>query len=190
VSEADITRTEEALKRRALAASPAYKAAAQTDALKQATDRAARFAAERSTDLSAALDAYTHALRKQPAPAGPPPERYLALLARVPVPPLVVREFAAPRPAPAALPDADATDTVLWQPVIVLPADGKAALTFNLGAAPGGYRVLVAGHTADGRLGATSGVIPIVKPQTVTPGVPAGSVPRGVPVAPGPRQGP
>ena len=43
-------------------------------------------------------------------------------------------------------------DTILWQPVIVLPADGKARVAFHLGNARGGYEVVVAGHTLDGRL--------------------------------------
>lgn len=73
-------------------------------------------------------------------------------------PPFVVREYAAPRPASNDTQDAD---TVLWQPVIVLPADGKTTLRFHLGNAPGGYQVIVAGHTADGRFGSIRTVLPI-----------------------------
>ena len=65
--------------------------------------------------------------------------------------PFVVREYAAPRPGSA---NADA-DTVMWKPVIVLPTDGRTTLHFDLGSAPGGYQVIVAGHSADGRLGST-----------------------------------
>ena len=75
-------------------------------------------------------------------------------------PPLVVREYAAPRPGSteaAADPDA-----VLWQPVIVLPADGRATLDFRLGGSPAGYDVIVAGHTPDGRIGAVRGLLPVV----------------------------
>jgi uncharacterized protein YfaS (alpha-2-macroglobulin family) len=61
----------------------------------------------------------------------------------------VVREYAAPRPA-----NEDA-DTVMWKPVIVLPTDGRTTIHFNLGTAAGGYQVIVAGHSADGRLGST-----------------------------------
>jgi len=74
-------------------------------------------------------------------------------------PPLVVREYAAPRPGAVGIhPDAD---TVLWQPIIVLPTDGKTTLHFNLGEAPGGYQVIVAGHTPDGRLGSVRTMIPV-----------------------------
>jgi hypothetical protein len=81
-------------------------------------------------------------------------------------PPLVVREYAAPRPTPTARAD-DEPDTVLWQPVLVLPYTGKATVSFHAGAAPGGYQVLVAGHTLDGRLGAVRGILPIAPPAPV-----------------------
>lgn len=70
------------------------------------------------------------------------------------VPPLVVREYAARRPA------GDAPATVLWQPLIVLPGDGRTTLTFTPGAAAGGYEVIVAGHTPDGRIGTVRRVVP------------------------------
>ncbi len=166
-------------------------AAEQADALKRDTDRAARFAKERATALTAAVEAYHAAAGKPSLPAIPPADKFAAQQSRAPVPPLVVREYAAPRPASIQVPDAtEAPDTVLWQPVIVLPADGKATLTFHLGAAPGGYQLVIAGHTADGRLGATRGLIAVSRPQTaapVGPGAPAGAVPPTVPVAPGPR---
>jgi hypothetical protein len=93
--------------------------------------------------------------------------------------PLVVREYAAPRPAPPTdLAALDAPDTVLWQPVIVLPAEGKAALTFALGSAPGGYEIVVAGHTLDGRLGAERRLV------RVAPGAPNVSVPPQAPPVP------
>ena len=72
--------------------------------------------------------------------------------------PLVIREYAAPRPGSN---DAHDSDTVLWQPVIVLPSDGKTTLRFYLGNAPGGYQVIVAGHTPDGRIGSVRTVLPI-----------------------------
>lgn len=72
---------------------------------------------------------------------------------------LVVREYAAPRPGSDGIhPEAD---TILWQPVIVLPSDGKTTLHFHLGNAPGGYQVIVAGHTPDGRLGSTRLLVPV-----------------------------
>jgi hypothetical protein len=63
--------------------------------------------------------------------------------------PLVVREY-----APSA-PVTDDADTIFWNPVIVLPTDGRTHLKFQLGTAPGGYQVIVAGHSPDGRLGST-----------------------------------
>jgi hypothetical protein len=91
------------------------------------------------------------------------------------IPPLVVREYAAPRPG--FDPQAETPDTVLWQPVIVLPADGKAKIPFHLGNAKGGYQVIVAGHTLDGRIGAVRRVIPVARPESTdaaaTPGPPA-----------------
>ena len=165
-------------------------AAEQADALKRDTDRAARFAKERAIALKDAIDAYHSAAGKPSLPATPPADKFAGQQSRPPVPPLVVREYAAPRPVPTQVPAAaDAPDTVLWQPVIVLPADGKATLTFHLGAAPGGYQLVIAGHTADGRLGATRGLIPVfpTRTPTIVPGAPAGAVPPTVPVAPGPR---
>ncbi|MFO0796930.1 MAG: hypothetical protein U0804_05595 [Gemmataceae bacterium] len=72
------------------------------------------------------------------------------------VPPLAVREFAAPRPAPG---DAH-PDTVLWRPLIVLPTDGTTTLSFFPDPAAGGYEVVVAGHTLDGRIGTVRRVVP------------------------------
>ncbi len=91
----------------------------------------------------------------------PDPEKRDAALQRmrtaVPwVPPLAVREYAAPRPGAA---DAH-PDTVLWRPLIVLPTDGTTTLSFFPGPAAGGYEVVVAGHTPDGRLGTVRRVVP------------------------------
>jgi hypothetical protein len=84
------------------------------------------------------------------------------------VTPLVVREYAAPRPG---VEDEfiETRDTILWQPVVVLPSDGKAKLQFHLGDALGGYQVVVAGHTLDGRIGAIRGIMPITQQQLTTP---------------------
>jgi hypothetical protein len=101
-----------------------------------------------------------------------------------PLPPLVVREYAAPRPAPTGPDPTDAPDTILWQPIIVLPADGKAVVQFALGGARGGYRVVVAGHTGDGRLGEARTVIVVSAPAT---DIPTSQV---APAAPGARPAP
>jgi hypothetical protein len=80
--------------------------------------------------------------------------------------PLVVREYAAPRPSPTDAPrdGSDEADTVLWQPVVVVPGTGKVTLPVQLGSAAGGYEVVVAGHTLDGRIGAVRGIIPVAPP--------------------------
>jgi hypothetical protein len=71
------------------------------------------------------------------------------------VPPMVVREYAAPRPSAGAT-----SDTLLWRPLIVLPSDGRTTLTFAPGDAAGGYEVVVAGHIPDGRIGTVRRVVP------------------------------
>jgi hypothetical protein len=88
------------------------------------------------------------------------------------VTPLVIREYAAPRPGTADGYLQGSRDTILWEPVIVLPSDGKAKVQFHLGDAPGGYQVVVGGHTLDGRVGAVRGIIPVSPPQLTTPGKP------------------
>ncbi|MEO2092156.1 MAG: alpha-2-macroglobulin family protein, partial [Gemmataceae bacterium] len=87
--------------------------------------------------------------------------------------PLPVREYAHTRPELADdAPREDFTETLLWQPVIVTPTDGKATVTFSLSDDVAPYRVLVAGHTLDGRIGAVSGVIEVRKPFALDPKLP------------------
>ena len=162
-----------------------------TDDLKKATDNAARYADDRQRALTESLNARL-VVRVQPKPSGPehggpPLPRDGALTAEKietlalqqvrstmpPIAPLVVREYAAPRRAPAPMLDAaDNSDTILWQPIILLPTDGKTVVSFHLGSAPGGYRVVVAGHTANGRLGEARTVIVVERAQTVLPTAP------------------
>jgi len=88
-------------------------------------------------------------------------------------PSMVVREYAHTRTAPG--PEgtrSDFAETLLWQPVIVLPQDGKATLAFDLSDSVNGYRVLVAGHTLDGRIGAATGTIEVRKPLAAEPKLP------------------
>jgi hypothetical protein len=90
-------------------------------------------------------------------------------------PPLVVREYAHRRSPSSVGPEetrTDFTETLLWQPVIVLPDDGRATLRFDLSDAVAGYRVLVAGHTLDGRLGAVTGTLEVRKPLAADPKLP------------------
>jgi hypothetical protein len=90
--------------------------------------------------------------------------------------PLVVREYAAPRPGSTGVAGAALPDTILWQPVIVLPNSGKTTIPFHLGSAEGGYQLLVAGHTLDGRLGAVRTFVPIASPGSPEAVAPSGSI--------------
>ena len=66
----------------------------------------------------------------------------------------------------------DFTETVYWHPVLVLPETGRADLHFQLSDSIARYQVLVAGHTLDGRIGATITHIEARKPFTVDPKTP------------------
>lgn len=66
----------------------------------------------------------------------------------------------------------DFTETVYWQPVLVMPESGRADVHFQLSDSIARYQVLVAGHTVDGRIGATLTHIEARKPFTVDPKVP------------------
>jgi hypothetical protein len=79
------------------------------------------------------------------------------------LPPLVVREYAhaGPNVTAANRNLFDATDTVLWQPVVVVPGTGTFTLNFSLSGSPAGYRILIAGHTPDGRIGSVRGTLPV-----------------------------
>ena len=89
--------------------------------------------------------------------------------------PFVAREYAHTRTVKPAGDDTrtDFTETVLWQPLLVLPGDGKATVHFQLSDSVQAYRVLVAGHTLDGRLGATAGLIEVRKPLALDVKLPA-----------------
>lgn len=87
--------------------------------------------------------------------------------------PLVVREYAHVRqPQVEGAVRTDFTETLLWQPVLVTGADGKASVRFSLGDDVAPYRVLVAGHSLDGRIGAVSGTIEVRKPFALDPKLP------------------
>ncbi|MGL6095012.1 MAG: alpha-2-macroglobulin family protein, partial [Fimbriiglobus sp.] len=123
--------------------------------------------------------AFTEAVRRtaDDAPDEPFAER-VADLARTHVPqlpPLVIREYAHVRKTPP-IGDEDArtdfTETLFWHPVLVAGPDGTATASFQLSDAVAPYRVLVAGHTLDGRIGASSHVIEVRKPIVVEPKLP------------------
>ncbi|OWK38899.1 hypothetical protein FRUB_06404 [Fimbriiglobus ruber] len=88
------------------------------------------------------------------------------------VPPSVLREYAHQRDPALGSVRSDFTETVYWHPVLVLPASGKAAVEFQLSDDIARYQVLVAGHTTDGRIGATTAVIEARKPFSVDPKLP------------------
>jgi hypothetical protein len=74
-----------------------------------------------------------------------------------PLPPLVVREYAHRAPAgtdPAAR--FDWAETLYWNPVLVLPRDGKADVSFQLCDSTTSFQVAVFAHTPDGRLGSAT----------------------------------
>jgi hypothetical protein len=177
----------------------AGRAAEQLDAVKKAAEHANRYAADRANNLASAVEtnlnerkAKTESDNAKEAKKFDKGQLYYENFAAqqvrssvtVVVAPLVVREYAAPRPAPPTLADAaESSDTILWEPVIVLPADGKAQLTFHLGSASGGYQLVVAGHTADGRLGAVRELIAVAPPKALAPSVPvAPPAPQAPPV--------
>jgi hypothetical protein len=63
-------------------------------------------------------------------------------------------------------------ETVYWNPVLVLPDSGRTEINFQLSDSISRYQVLVAGHTLDGRIGATTTMIEARKPFTVDPKTP------------------
>jgi hypothetical protein len=54
---------------------------------------------------------------------------------------------------------ADFTESVYWNPAIVIPPDGQANITFDLNDAETRYELKVIGHTLDGRLGVGTATI-------------------------------
>jgi hypothetical protein len=124
----------------------------------------AGFARDRAQPLAAPIEA----VLPEPKGSSPVEDADSRIRESVPwAPPLVVREYAAPRPG---LPSESlAGDTILWKPVIVLPGDGKAAVNFHVGKAPAGYQVIVAGHTLDGRIGSIRMIISVRPNSTAIP---------------------
>jgi hypothetical protein len=137
------------------------RAAVGTAMASDAADDPARRAAEkaandRAADLTGRMAQALDAVPRLDAAAV---ARVRAAVPRVP--PLVVREYAAPRPGSQT--DAAESDTVFWHPLIVLPTDGKTTVSFHTGTEAGGYQVMIAGHTPDGRIGAVRGLLPVGK---------------------------
>jgi A-macroglobulin TED domain/Alpha-2-macroglobulin family len=66
----------------------------------------------------------------------------------------------------------DFTETVYWHPALIIPGEGRTQVNFALSDSIARYRVLVAGHTLDGRIGAYTTHIEARKPFTVDPKTP------------------
>jgi hypothetical protein len=102
-------------------------------------------------------------LRTRPAgvAVGTPPPPPTAM-------PFVVREYAHDRSVSSAA-RTDFTDTVFWHPVLVVPNAGSTKVGFHLSDDVTRYRVLVAGHTLDGRVGAVTATIDATSPAMEGP---------------------
>jgi hypothetical protein len=90
------------------------------------------------------------------------------LIPNPPPPPFVVREYSHARPAQAmAGTRTDFTETLYWNPVALFDDNGTAKASFQLSDSITTFRVLVAAHTLDGRLGQTVHLIESRKPFAV-----------------------
>jgi anti-sigma factor RsiW len=114
---------------------------------------------------------------KRPGPRGGamPMGPFGGAAAEKPAPPpapFVVREYAHKHePVRAGEMRSDFTETLYWNPVLVL-RDGKGEVSFGLSDAVTGYQVAVMGHTLDGRIGAATGMLEARLPLSVDPKVP------------------
>jgi alpha-2-macroglobulin-like protein len=126
-----------------------------------AGDPGADWSAKREAEWRKLLAAGAKNLKAPPKadiPAAPPLEAEPVAL------PSVVREYAHRRDSALTGQDKDFTETVFWHPVLVLPDSGRAKVEFQLSDDVARYRVLVAGHTTDGRIGAAVQTIEAVSP--------------------------
>jgi hypothetical protein len=92
-------------------------------------------------------------------------------MVRRPLTPFVVREYAHEHTVAPAGDRTDFAETVFWHPLLLIPLDGAKA-SFDLADEVTRYQVLVAAHTADGRLGSVETQIEARKPITVEPKLP------------------
>jgi hypothetical protein len=117
----------------------------------------------------------------QPMPAAPAQptlaEKYHGLFwyngnAPVAPPPMVVREYAHMHPHGESNIRADFTETLLWQPVLVV-RDGEAeTASFDLCDSVTTFQVMVCGYSLDGRLGAATLDLESRQPLSVEPKLP------------------
>lgn len=121
------------------------------------------------------LDRVADVIRKAAQPAervGPgAPEAMVEALEPVRMP-FVVRQYAHHRDPGLGTERQDYAETVFWHPVLVLPNSGRTRVEFQLSDDVARYRILVAGHTTDGRIGAMTKTIEARKPFTVDPKLP------------------
>jgi hypothetical protein len=90
-----------------------------------------------------------------------------------PPPPLVVRQYAHSNPgAGQGGVRSDFAETLLWQPALVVSADGKATVSFDLCDSVTTFEVSAAGHTLDGRLGTTTAAVESRLPFALEPKTP------------------
>ena len=85
--------------------------------------------------------------------------------------PLMVREYAHRKADLKGHLRSDFTETVYWNPVLVL-SDGQDICSFDLSDAVTSYQVRALGHTLDGRLGESTTLIRARKPFSVEPKIP------------------
>jgi hypothetical protein len=98
-------------------------------------------------------------------------EGFLAQPPQSPPEPFVVREYAHQRTTSEGAVRSDFTETLFWNPVLVLP-DGKGESSFSLCDSVTTFQVLVAGNTANGRIGALTTEVEARLPLTVEPKLP------------------
>jgi len=101
-------------------------------------------------------------------PEQPAQRDHRHLLPQMPVPaasqPFVVREYAHLHIQDRDNAGKDLAHTLYWQPVLVLPG-GHGEVSFDLCDSTGKYRILVAGHTLNGRLGEATAEVTVQKSQ-------------------------
>jgi uncharacterized membrane protein YgcG len=66
--------------------------------------------------------------------------------------PFIIREYAPVQPSDFVS-QSKPLDTIYWNPMIVFDQSGKATIQFQLGNGAARYRIIVAGHALEGRLG-------------------------------------
>jgi anti-sigma factor RsiW len=89
-----------------------------------------------------------------------------------PPPPLVVREYAHKNESAPGDLRTDFAETLLWQPALVIPNEGRAQVSFQLCDSVTNFAVSAAGHTLDGRLGTAEATVVSRLPFTLDPKTP------------------